>query len=558
MQIPYGAVFVLIALLSLLRFIKSKPPARAPPLPPGPRGLPIVGNLPFLKPDLHVYFQGLALKYGPIFKLRLGAKLAVVVTHHHGPHRRLRRGGLNAGNLPFLKPDLHVYFQGLALKYGPIFKLRLGAKLAVVVTSPAVAREMFKIHDVIFANREATTTALIAVYGGGDLMLSPYGPQWRMLRKVCVHKLLTKATLDSSNGLRHREIRQTVRYLGDRARVGSPVNIGEQMFGTILNVVTQMLWGATVLSEEREKIAAEFRELVSEIVSLTSRPNISDFFPGLSRFDLQGLAKQMRGLIQRLDRMFDPIIDQRLRMIGLGQNDADDFLQVLLKLREEDETTPLSLSHVKALLMDMVLAGTETSSNTIEFAMAELISKPKIMKRVQEELDEVVGDDKRVEEHHISELPYLLAVVKESLRLHPVAPILFPHRSSQTTVIAGYTIPKDTTVFFNMWAIQRDPSLWDDPLEFNPDRFLDKSFEFNGEDCSYLPFGSGRRICAGIALAERTVLYNLATLLHLFDWEAPGGHELVIEEKFGTALRLKNPLVAVPVPRLSDPSLYLR
>jgi len=205
---------------------------------------------------------------------------------------------------------------------------------------------------------------------------------------------------------------------------------------------------------------------------------------------------------------------------------------------------------------DMVTGATDTSSNTIEFAMAEIIQKAEVMKRVEEELEDVVGKDKMVEETHIRKLPYLQAVMKETLRLHPALPLLIPHCPSQTTNVGGYTIPKGSRVFINVWAIHRDPSIWERPLEFDPSRFLDANWDFSGNDFSYFPFGSGRRICAGIAMAERTFLYFLATLLHLFDWRIPEGENLDLSEKFGIVLKKKTPLVAIPTPRFSNPHLY--
>ncbi|KAL1190853.1 Cytochrome P450 76C4 [Cardamine amara subsp. amara] len=209
-------------------------------------------------------------------------------------------------------------------------------------------------------------------------------------------------------------------------------------------------------------------------------------------------------------------------------------------------------------MKDMVVGGTDTSTNTIEFAMAELMSNPELIKRAQQELDEVVGKDNIVEESHITKLPYILAIMKETLRLHPTLPLLVPHRPAETAVVGGYTIPKDTKIFVNVWSIQRDPNVWENPSEFVPERFLDnKSCDFTGNNYTYFPFGSGRRMCAGVALAERMVLYTLATLLHSFDWKIPQGHVLDLQEKFGIVLKLKTPLVALPVPRLSDSNLYL-
>ncbi|KAH0939957.1 hypothetical protein HID58_007418 [Brassica napus] len=437
-------VLVVIVISSALWYFwlyaKSKP--QSPPLPPGPWGLPIVGNL------------------------------------------------------PFLKPELHTYFQGLAEKHGPVFKLWFGSKLAIVVTSSEVAREILRTNDVIFANHDVPAVALASSYGGIDIPWSPYGP------RCC--------------------------------------------------------GGATVQNEDRELVGAEFSGLVQEMNDLLLVPNLSDFFPVLSRFDLQGLAKRMGGLAERMDRLFDRVINQRLGMGKGSEGKGEDFLEVLLKIKDEnDEKTNLNMNDVKALLMDMVLGGTDTSVHVIEFAMAEILNNPEIMKRAQQELDEVVGKDKIVEESHIPELPYILAIMKETLRLHTVAPLLNPHRPSQTTAVSGFTIPKDSKIFINVWAIHRNPDVWENPLEFDPSRFLDQSYDFNGNDFNYIPFGSGRRICVGMAMGERVVLYNIATLLHSFDWKLPQGERVEVEEKSGITLKLKNPLVTTPALRLADPNLYL-
>ncbi|KAK7852406.1 flavonoid 3'-monooxygenase [Quercus suber] len=463
------------------------------------------------------------------------------------------------GNLLSLDPELHSYFAGLAQIHGPIYKLRLGYKLGIVVTSPSLTREVLKDHDVTFANRDVPEAGRVATYGGSDIVWTPYGPEWRMLRKVCVIKMLSNTTLDSVYELRRKQVRETVGHF--YRRVGSPVNIGEQMFLTVMNVITNMMWGGTVEGDERSSLGADFREVVSEMTELLGKPNISDFYPGLARFDLQGIKKQMDGLAKRFDRIFDVMINQRLKIDkggGSKDNDKDskDFLQFLLKLKDEgDSKTPMTMIQLKALLM-MVVGGTETTSNTIEFAMAEIMNKPEVMRKTQQELEAVVGKDNIVEESHIHKLPYLHAVMKETLRLHPALPLLVPHCPSETCTVGGYTIPKGSRIFVNVWAIQRDHSIWENPLNFDPERFLNSKWDYSGNDFNYFPFGSGRRICAGTAMAERMVIYSLATLLHSFDWNLPPGEKLDITEKFGIVLKKKIPLVALPTPRLSDPSMY--
>lgn len=206
----------------------------------------------------------------------------------------------------------------------------------------------------------------------------------------------------------------------------------------------------------------------------------------------------------------------------------------------------------------MVLGGTDTTSTAVEFTLAELMNKPELMRKLQAELDSVVGKERMVEESDMHKLPYLNAIMKEELRLHPSLPLLIPHYPTETCTVAGYTVPKGTKIFVNVWAIQRDPSVWENPSEFIPERFyqVDSKWDYSGKDLNYFPFGSGRRICAGTAMVERMFLFSLASLVHSFDWKLPEGVEMDLTEKFGIVLRKKIPLVAVPTPRLFPTSLY--
>ncbi|GER28009.1 cytochrome P450 family protein [Striga asiatica] len=478
------------------------------------------------------------------------------------------RGLPLVGNLLSLDPDLHTYFAGLARAHGPIFSLRLGFKTAVVVTSPSAAREMLRDHDAVFANRDVPEAGREATYGGRDIVWSPHGPEWRMLRKVSVREMLGSRALDSVYALRRREVRGTVGYLYGRR--GLPVDVGEQMFVTVLNVITSMVWGETVVGEERAGLGAEFKEVVGEIVGLLGMPNVSDFYPGwIGRLDVQGIRRRMRAAVRRMDQIFETVVERRLR--GGGEGTGKDFLQFLLEMKDGGDVD-FSMTHLKALLMnpstkqrsndrqslneDMVVGGTDSTSNTMEFALAEMMNNPEILARAQQELDTVIGKYNTVEESHISSLPYLHAVMKEALRLHPAVPLLVPHCPSTTCEVSGYTIPSGARVFFNVWAIHRDPSLWDNPLDFCPDRFLDGTWDYSGNDFSYFPFGSGRRMCVGVDMAQRMFMFSLATLVHSFDWRLPHGEKMDLSEKFGIVLKKKVPLIAIPNPRLSDPALY--
>ena len=218
------------------------------------------------------------------------------------------------------------------------------------------------------------------------------------------------------------------------------------------------------------------------------------------------------------------------------------------------------VKHV-SLYQDIMVAGTETTTTLIEWAMAEIMRDESVMRRVQKELTEVVGLNNMVEESHLPKLEYLDATIKETFRLHPVVPLVLPRSPSQTCTVGGYTIPKGCAVFLNVWAIQRDPRYWDNPLKFNPERFLThdgtNKWDFTGNNLKFFPFGSGRRLCPGYPLAEKMQMYILASLFHSFDWTLPKGEEHDLSEKFGLTLKKRKPLMAVPSQRLSDVSLYM-
>ncbi|XP_047959469.1 flavonoid 3'-monooxygenase CYP75B137-like [Salvia hispanica] len=462
------------------------------------------------------------------------------------------RGLPLVGSLPFLDPELHSHFAHLAASYGPIFSLKLGRTLSVVITSPAAAREVLKQHDVAFANRPVPAVVMSAEYGGRDIVFTPHGPEWRMLRKACVRDMLGHATLDAFYGYRRHEVRSIVAHL--YGLKGAPVNVGEMMFSGVLNVITSMLWGGTV----EVKVKGEFREVVGEITELLGKPNVSDFFPSLAWMDLQGLSKQYKKVSMKLEVLFDKIIQDQIMTINGGDlGKATNFLQVLLRLKEDGHTEiPLTMMHIRALLIDMVVGGTDTTSSTVEFAMAEMMKKPEVMHKAQQEVDAVVGKNRAVEESDTNKLPYLNAVMKEVLRLHPVLPLMVPHCPSKPCIVAGYNVPKGTRTFVNVWAIHRDPENWTNPNEFIPERFMNGEGDRFSNDFSYLPFGSGRRSCAGVAMAERVVMYALASLVHSFRWEVCEGETLDLSEKFGIVLKKKVPLVVVPLPRLSHHHLY--
>lgn len=199
---------------------------------------------------------------------------------------------------------------------------------------------------------------------------------------------------------------------------------------------------------------------------------------------------------------------------------------------------------------DMFAAGTDTTFITLDWAMTELLMNPSAMSRAQAEIRSIVGGDHRklVAEADLPRMPYLKAVIKEVFRLHPPAPLLVPRESMESVIIEGYEIPAKTRVFVNAWAIGRDPESWPDPDAFAPERFLNSSVDFKGQDFELIPFGAGRRGCPAIAFGTASVEIALAQLLHSFEWELPPGvkaEELDMDEVFGITMHRTQQLMAV-------------
>ena len=195
----------------------------------------------------------------------------------------------------------------------------------------------------------------------------------------------------------------------------------------------------------------------------------------------------------------------------------------------------------------------ETSSSSIDWAVAELIRHPRVMKKVQSELEKVVGMERMVEESDLESLEYLNMVVKETLRLYPAGPLLVPHESMEDCTVNGFYIPQKSRIIVNAWAIGRDPDSWTNADEFLPERFIEGDIDFRGKHFQYIPFGSGRRGCPGMQLGITVVRFVVAQLVHCFDWELPDGmlpSELNMTEEFGLAIPRAKHLVAIPTYRL--------
>ncbi|KAK8265965.1 hypothetical protein V6Z12_D12G213200 [Gossypium hirsutum] len=380
-----------------------------------------------------------------------------------------------------------------------------------------MVKEIVKNHDVDFSDRPSTTAANILFYGCTDVGFAPYGEYWRQARKVCVTELLSLRRVNSFQFLRDDEVEVTIDKLRRASFKGEAVNLTELLMVASNNLVSRSALGRKFDDED-----------------------------GKIKFGL--LARSLKQVKNEFDTFFDQIREEDRSSQNKGERD---FFSILLKLQEngllEMDLTP---DNIKAIILDMFVGGTDTTSTTLEWVMAELMKNTNVMKKVQKEIRNVVGKKAQIDMKDVDEMNYLKCVIKETLRLHPAVPLLVPRRTRSKINLGGYEIPSNIMVFFNSWAIHRDPEVWEKPEEFIPERFEKRSADFKSQDFEYIPFGFGRRGCPGMAFAVASIVDLVANLLYWFDWKLPDGENaenLDMDEVYGLTVFKKAPLRVFPI-----------
>ncbi|XP_021847070.1 cytochrome P450 76AD1 [Spinacia oleracea] len=459
------------------------------------------------------------------------------------------------GNILEVGEKPHQSFANLAKIHGPLISLRLGSVTTIVVSSAEVAKEMFLKKDYPLSNRTIPNSVTAGDHHKLTMSWLPVSPKWRNFRKITAVHLLSPQRLDTCQSLRHAKVQQLFQYVQECAEKGEAVDIGKAAFTTSLNLLSKLFFSVE-LAYHKSHNSQQFKELIWNIMEDIGKPNYADYFPILGCLDPSGIRRRLASNFDKLIAVFQGIITQRLSRSDSTTTAAtapatatDDVLDILLDLHKHNE---LSMGEINHLLVDIFDAGTDTTSSTFEWIMAELIRNPKMMKKAQEEIEHVLGKDKKIQESDFIKLPYLQAIIKETLRLHPPTVFLLPRKADIDVELYGYIVPKDAQILVNLWAIGRDPQAWRKPEVFLPDRFLGSKIDVKGRDFGLLPFGAGRRICPGMNLAIRMLTLMLATLLQFFNWKLEEGmnpEDLDMDEKFGIALQKTKPLKIIPVLR---------
>ncbi|KAG0525218.1 hypothetical protein BDA96_06G036900 [Sorghum bicolor] len=461
------------------------------------------------------------------------------------------------GHLHLLKKPLHRMLSALAAQHGPVLLLRFGSRRVVHVADPAVAEECFTTHDVTFANRPRLPSARYLSNDYTTLGSSSYGPNWRNLRRIATVDVFSSHRILRSADVRASEVRDMARRLFQAAAAAAgadasrPVrcDVKARAFELALNTVARVIAGkryygdgAAAASEEAER----FRAMVREYFAMQGASNVQDFVPVLALLDIGGVNKRAIRLSKARNEWAQRLIDEHRAAAAAGTELGKTMVGDLLEMQASDPEA-YSDKVIRALCLSILQTGTDTTSATIEWGMAQLLNHPAAMAKAQAEIDEVVGTARILEEADLPNLPYLMCIVTETLRLHPVAPLLAPHESASHCSVGGYDVPAGTMLLVNVHAMHRDPRVWEEPERFSPERF-----EGGKSDGKWmLPFGMGRRRCPGEGLAVKMVGLALGTLVQGFEWRRTTGDEEVdMTEASGLTMPKSVPLEAFYWPRM--------
>ncbi|MED6130391.1 hypothetical protein PIB30_000901 [Stylosanthes scabra] len=456
------------------------------------------------------------------------------------------------GHLHLVGSVIPKSFESLAKLYGPLIQLRLGASTCILVSNAQVAREVMKTHELNFCYRPNFGSSEYFLYKGSYFITAPYGPYWRFMKKLCVTQLLSSSQLGRFMHIREQEIKKLLKSLMVCSEEGRECDLGFELTTLTNNILCRMAMSTTCFENDD---AEEIHGFVKEFLEVGAKLSIGEVFGPLGKLDLFGYGKKLGKIVGKFDCILERIMEEHEHGDGCDDEEETtmDMMDILLRVyRDPNAQVRLTRNDIKAFFLDIFLAGTDTSSVALQWSMAEILNHPTILKKLKAEIDGVVGSTRLVNESDVPNLPYLQAVVKEVLRLHPTAPFAL-RQSAEDCIINGFHVKAQTRTLVNVYAIMRDPQSWHNPQDFIPERFLDAdqanddTIKTSVNDFRYIPFGFGRRGCPGSSLALTVIQATIAALIQCFEWKIKGGDKVNMEEGSSFSAGLAKPLLCYPI-----------
>ncbi|KAI6694721.1 hypothetical protein NL676_022431 [Syzygium grande] len=470
------------------------------------------------------------------------------------------------GNLLWLRKsssELKPVLRSLHARHGPMVTLHIGPRPAVYVSSPALAHQALVRHGAVFADRPpplATNRILSA--NQHNINSSSYGPTWRLLRRNLTAEILHPSRLRSYSRSRAWVLDILVGEL--KSQPGGVVRVVDHFQYAMFCLLVLMCFGDRL----EEKQIKQIEEVQRRLILHMRRFEVLNYWPRLSKLVLRKRWKEFYELHENRKRVLVPLIRARSKakreQLSKAKEDRNDddgdwilsYVDTLLELELPEEKRKLEEGEMVSLCNEFLNAGTDTTSTALQWIMANLVKYPEIQERLYDDIESVVGHGvERVKEEDLQRMGYLKAVVLEGLRRHPPAHFVAPHAVTEDAELGGYVIPKDGTINFTVAEMGWDPEVWEDPMAFKPERFLNceaRGFDITGSrEIKMMPFGVGRRICPGYGLAILHLEYFVANLVWLFRWQKVAGEEVDLSEKLELTMVMKNPLRARICPRNS-------
>ncbi|KAI5663688.1 hypothetical protein M9H77_23011 [Catharanthus roseus] len=437
--------------------------------------------------------------------------------------------------------------------------IQLGRVHVITVTSPELAREFLKTQDSIFSSRPLSMVAEICSNGYLSVILSPYGNQWKKMKKILVSNLISPTRHAWLTSKIAEEADELVNYVfnqcGNNNSSCGIINVRKATRFYGANVMKKMIFSKRLFrngTEEDEE--GEYIDALFTILAYIHSFSISDFFQWIRIFDFDGHGRIIKEALTIVRKYHDPEIKERMLS---WENDLKseevDFLDVLIMLKDQNGRPMLTIEEIEALVMDLMLATVDNPSSAVEWALAEMINEPELLARAREELDSIVGKERFAQEPDLPRLNYIKACAREAFRLHPIAPFNVPHLSTEHTILGGYFIPKGSHVLISRFGIGRNPRVWEEPLKFKPERHLKDGnckVVLNDPELNVFSFGTGRRGCPGVTIGSMMTTLMISRLVQGFTWTVPSNVSKIELIEGKNDLFLENPLLAQAKPRL--------
>ncbi|KAJ9179798.1 hypothetical protein P3X46_008119 [Hevea brasiliensis] len=460
--------------------------------------------------------------------------------------------------------DLEPILRSLRAKFGPIITLYMGSRPAIFIADRSLAHQALVQNGALFADRPQPFPIIKVISSNQHNISSAfYGPTWRLLRRNLNKEILHPSRVKSYAHARKWVLQILRNRIESQAKSGHPLSVLDHFQFSMFALLVLMCFGDRFDENQIKQIAGVQRD----ILLCYHKFNILNFWPTLTKIFMRRRWEEFFQIRQRQKDVLIPLIrarkklkEEKINKAKEGKKEHQDeyvlsYADTLLDLVLPDEKRKLDEDELVSLCSEFLNAGTDTTSTVLQWIMANLVKYPQIQEKVFMEIKEVMRDgEEEVEEEDLQKMPYLKAVILEGLRRHPPGHFVLTHAVTEDTVLDKYVIPKNGIINFMIAEMAWDPKVWEDPMSFEPERFLNsggEAFDITGSrEIKMMPFGVGRRICPAYVLAMLHLEYFVANLVWNFEWKAMEGDDVDLSEKLEFTVVMKNPLQAQIFPRL--------